>query len=235
MILTAVAEQGYFVPWLLLLFASAGVFHHSGIKIPFFAFFAHDSGIRVQEAPKNMLIAMGIAAFFCIGIGVFPQPLYAMLPYPVDYHPYTTYHVINQLQLLLFSALAFTWLMRTGVYPPELRSTNLDFDVVYRKGLPALVRGLIGFYKPVDQALRKGAVSHLSSRHCRALSLLGSGRLACTRAWRRQHGFLGADDACRLSSDLARRRLGLALGKFYEDCRTQIKPALRRSSISLDE
>jgi len=48
MILTAVAEEGYFIPWLLLLFASAGVFHHSGIKIPFFAFFAHDRGIRVQ-------------------------------------------------------------------------------------------------------------------------------------------------------------------------------------------
>jgi len=139
MIVAAVAEQGYFVPWLLLLFASAGVFHHSGIKIPFFAFFAHDSGIRVQEAPKNMLFAMGIASFLCIGIGIFPQPLYALLPYPVDFHPYTAAHVITQLQLLLFSALAFTWLMWNGVYPPELRSTNIDFDIVYRKFLPRLI------------------------------------------------------------------------------------------------
>ncbi len=158
MILTAVAEQGYFVPWLFLLFASAGVFHHSGIKIPFFAFFAHDSGIRVQEAPRNMLIAMGIAAFLCVGIGIFPQPLYALLPHPVDYHPYTTYHVINQLQLLLFSALAFTWLMRTGVYPPELRSTNLDFDVFYRKGLPAFLRGLVSIFEPLDKTIRSGAI-----------------------------------------------------------------------------
>jgi multicomponent Na+:H+ antiporter subunit D len=158
MILTAVAEQGYIVPWLLLLFASAGVFHHSGIKIPFFAFFAHDSGIRVQEAPLNMLVAMGIASFFCVGIGVFPNALYALLPYPVDYHPYTTYHVINQLQLLLFSALAFTWLMRTGVYPPELRSTNLDFDVVYRRCIPALIQGLVRVFKPIDLAIRTGAV-----------------------------------------------------------------------------
>ena len=155
MILTAVAEQGYFVPWLLLLFASAGVFHHSGIKIPFFAFFAHDSGKRVQEAPTNMLIAMGIAAFFCVGIGIFPQPLYALLPHPVDYHPYTTYHVINQLQLLLFSALAFTWLMRTGVYPPELRSTNLDFDYVYRKSLPTLVHRITHLLRPIDLGARK--------------------------------------------------------------------------------
>lgn len=158
MILTAVAEEGYFIPWLFLLFASAGVFHHSGIKIPFFAFFAHDSGIRVQEAPKNMLIAMGIAAFLCIAIGVFPQPLYALLPYPVDFHPYTTAHVITQLQLLMFSALAFTWLMRTGVYPPELRSTNLDFDVVYRKALPALVGWSIRIFKPIDQLVRRGFV-----------------------------------------------------------------------------
>ena len=142
MIVAAVAEQGYFVPWLLLLFASAGVFHHSGIKIPFFAFFAHDSGIRVQEAPKNMLIAMGIAALLCVGIGVFPQPLYALLPYPVDFHPYTAAHVITQLQLLLFSALAFTWLMWSGVYPPELRSTNIDFDIVYRRLLPAMMKNI---------------------------------------------------------------------------------------------
>ena len=156
MILTAVADQGYFVPWLFLLFASAGVFHHSGIKIPFFAFFAHDSGIRVQEAPRHMLIAMGITAFLCIAIGVFPEALYALLPFPVDYHPYSVYHVINQLQLLLFSALAFTWLMRTGTYPPELRSTNLDFDVVYRKGLPALIRWLTGVFRPLDQSVRGG-------------------------------------------------------------------------------
>ncbi|MGH1477454.1 MAG: Na(+)/H(+) antiporter subunit D [Geminicoccales bacterium] len=139
MILSAVAEQGYFVPWLFLLFASAGVFHHSGIKIPFFAFFAHDNGLRVKEAPTNMLVAMGIASFLCIGIGVFPNLLYALLPYPVDYQPYTTAHVINQCQLLLFSALAFTWLMRSGLYPPELPSTNLEFDIVYRKYLPKLI------------------------------------------------------------------------------------------------
>jgi multicomponent Na+:H+ antiporter subunit D len=132
LILAATAEQGYFVTWLVLLFASAGVFHHSGIKIPYFAFFAHDSGKRCAEAPANMLIAMALTAALCIGIGVYPQPLYALLPYPVDYVPYTATHVLSQLQLLLFSALAFSVLMRTGIYPPEMRSINLDFDWVYR-------------------------------------------------------------------------------------------------------
>ncbi|MGI9520522.1 MAG: Na(+)/H(+) antiporter subunit D [Hyphomicrobiaceae bacterium] len=133
LIMTAAMKEGYFWTWLILLFASAGVFHHSGIKIPYFAFFAHDSGKRCDEAPMNMLIAMGAAAALCIGIGVYPDLLYSLLPYKVKYVPYTAAHVLTQLQLLIFSALAFTFLMRTGVYPPELRSTNLDFDWFYRK------------------------------------------------------------------------------------------------------
>ncbi len=136
LILEAAAREGHWIPFLFLLFASAGVFHHAGIKIPYFAFFAHDSGIRCQEAPNNMLIAMGIAAALCIGIGVFPDALYTILPYPVDFDPYTTTHIITQLQLLAWSALAFSVLVRTGIYPPELRSVNLDFDWFYRRPLP---------------------------------------------------------------------------------------------------
>lgn len=139
LIITAAAEEGYWLVWLVLIFASAGVFHHSGIKIPYFAFFAHDSGIRCKEAPWNMLVAMGLAAALCIGIGVYPQALYDMLPYQVDFAPYTTSHVLTQLQLLLFSALAFTILMRTGLYPPELRSVNLDSDWLYRRLFPAII------------------------------------------------------------------------------------------------
>ena len=142
MILAAAAEQGYLVPWLILLFASAGVLDHSGIKIPYFSFFAHDSNIRTREAPGNMLLAMAITSFLCIFIGVYPDALYYFLPYDVDFIPYTVSHVINQYQLLLFSALAFVFLMRTGLYPPELRSTNLDFDVVYRKVLPMWIRSV---------------------------------------------------------------------------------------------
>ena len=151
MILTAAGEGHHTIAFLVLLFASAGVFHHSGIKIPFFAFFAHDRGHRVKEAPLNMLIAMGVAAFLCLAIGIFPGFLYALLPYPVDYVPYTTSHVVTTLQLLLFSALAFTFLMKTGLYPPELRSTLLDSDWIYRRAVPrawgaagaAYARGLV--------------------------------------------------------------------------------------------
>ncbi len=140
MIVSASGEGGMLLIWIALLFASAGVFHHSGIKIPFFAFFSHDSGIRTQEAPKHMLVAMGIAAFLCIAIGVFPGPLYSILPYPVDYEPYTAAHVIDQTQLLAFSALAFTLLMLAGIYPPEIRSLNLDADWFYRKGTKVFMK-----------------------------------------------------------------------------------------------
>jgi multicomponent Na+:H+ antiporter subunit D len=154
MILTALGHEGYWFPWAVLVFASAGVFHHSGIKIPYFAFFAHDSGLRPKEAPLNMLLAMGIAALLCIGIGVYPDALYAILPFPVDYVPYTTAHVITQLQLLMFSALAFTFLMLTGLYPPELKSTNLDSDWIYRRLIPKFIRTAGQKIAIIDQHIR---------------------------------------------------------------------------------
>jgi multicomponent Na+:H+ antiporter subunit D len=140
MVMTAMVQEDYDFLWLFMLFASAGVFHHAGIKIPYFAFFAHDSGLRPQEAPVNMLVAMGLAAAVCLFIGSQPQYLYALLPWTVDYWPYDLTHVLTQLQLLFFSALAFVWLNKQGLYPPELRSTNLDAEWLYRKVLPVGAR-----------------------------------------------------------------------------------------------
>lgn len=140
MIMSAAVAEGYDVVWLLLLFAAAGVFHHAGIKIPYFSFFAHDSGIRTKEPPTNMLIAMTIAAVLCVVIGTFPaQTVYALLPWDATYQPYDITHVLTQLQLLFFSALAFVWLNLRNMYPPELPSTNLDTDWLYRKLAPSFV------------------------------------------------------------------------------------------------
>lgn len=158
MILSAAGQEAYLMTWAILLFASAGVFHHSGIKIPYFAFFGHDSGKRCKEAPTNMLVAMGIAAILCVGIGVMPGPLYALLPYPVVYEPYSASHVLAQLQLLMFSALAFSVLMWTRIYPPELRLVNLDFDWFYRVPLRNLALGLSRFWQDLTTAMA-GALS----------------------------------------------------------------------------
>ncbi|MCF7733269.1 MAG: Na(+)/H(+) antiporter subunit D [Akkermansiaceae bacterium] len=142
MVMSAAADGGMVWVWLALLFAAAGVFHHAGIKIPFFAFFAHDSGIRTKEAPWHMLLAMGLGAALCIGIGCFPQVLYGLLPWEADYHPYTITHVLSQTQLLFFSALAFVSLMLLKIYPPELRSVNLDADWFWRKGGAGVLRAV---------------------------------------------------------------------------------------------
>ena len=104
-----------------------------------------------------MLIAMGVTAALCILIGIFPGPLYGILPYPVNYVPYTTSHVITQLQLLIWSALAFTFLKRTGLYPPELPSVNLDTDWVYRRVLPGTARLFVSVGAPIRDAFIEGS------------------------------------------------------------------------------
>ena len=136
MVMSAALAEGYHGVWLVLLFASAGVFHHAGIKIPYFAFFAHDSGLRVSDPPNNMLIAMTIAALLCVFIGTNPQLLYGLLPNTVEYSAYDMTHVLAQIQLLFFSALAFVWLQKQGLYPPELHSINIDVEWLYRKLFP---------------------------------------------------------------------------------------------------
>ena len=140
MVMVAVLEEGHPGVWLALLFASAGVFHHAGIKIPFFAFFSHDSGIRTTEPPLNMLAAMGLAAVLCIFIGCYPWALYELLPFSTGYAPFDGSHILAQIQLLVFSAAAFAWLKVSGIYPPELRSTNIDAEWLYRRLAPRWVR-----------------------------------------------------------------------------------------------
>ncbi|MZR30573.1 Na(+)/H(+) antiporter subunit D [Sneathiella litorea] len=138
MIQSAALNGGLNILWPVMLFACAGIMDHSGLKVPFFTFFSKDRGIRVQEAPINMLIAMGIAAFFCIGIGVFPGLLFDLLPYAPTYDAYSFGHIVSALQLLFFTVLAFMLLIRYKVYPMELRSTVLDFDWFYRVPLKRL-------------------------------------------------------------------------------------------------
>lgn len=154
MIMVAAVEEHHYIVWLFMLFASAGVLEHAGIKIPFFAFFAHDSGIRAKEPPKNMIVAMGIGAVLCVLIGVFPDQLYALLPMEMDYHPYDTRHVVTQLQLLCFGALGFITLVKSGIYPDEKRAVHVDAEVLYRKLGPWLVNTVGGAVGRVDAAVR---------------------------------------------------------------------------------
>jgi multicomponent Na+:H+ antiporter subunit D len=139
MISEAAGMQHLETVWYLLAAASAGVFLHAGIKFPWFVFFQKDSGLRPPDPPWNMQAAMVLLAVLCIGIGVAPGPLYSMLPYPVEFVPYTASHVVFHLQLLLFSGLAFFlmlgWLARTS-------TITLDVDWLYRRLGPAAAQWL---------------------------------------------------------------------------------------------
>lgn len=170
MISEAAGTQHLQTVWYLLAAASAGVFLHAGIKFPWFVFFQKDSGLRPDDPPWNMRAAMIFFSVLCIGIGVLPGPLYALLPYRVDYAPYTASHVVFYLQLLLFSGLAFFlmlgWLQRT-------LTITLDVDWFYR------ALGVTLAHK-MNRALEDGwmEIASLATRSSRGIS----------RAVQRHHG-----------------------------------------------
>ena len=155
LIMSALGKEGLVFVYFMLLFASAGVLHHSGIKIPFFAFFAHESGIKTKEAPLNMIIAMIIASTLCILIGVFPSYFYEILPYQIQYQPYDFSHVVGQLQLLTFAAFAFICLWHFKIYPPELNSTVLNSDWIYRKMIPGVLLPLLILIKNINKKIEQ--------------------------------------------------------------------------------
>ncbi len=136
MISQAAADGHLLTLWLLLAAASAGVFLHAGIKFPWFVFFQKDSGLRPSDPPASMRWAMIFFAFLCIAIGIWAEPLYRLLPYAVTVRAVHAAHVVTQLQLLLFSGLAFFVML------PYLKRTltiTLDTDWIWRKLLPAAV------------------------------------------------------------------------------------------------
>ena len=163
MIMVAAIEEHHYIVWLFMLFASAGVLEHAGIKIPFFSFFAHDSGIRAKEPPRNMLIAMSIGAVLCVLIGVFPAQFYTLLPYEMDYHPYDLRHVVTQLQLLAFGALGFITLVKSGVYPDEKRAIHVDAEWFYRKAGPWLIGTVGRAVTRVDVYVRSSVLEFVGS------------------------------------------------------------------------
>jgi multicomponent Na+:H+ antiporter subunit D len=161
MVVSAAGESHLAAIFLLLTLASSGTFLHTGLKLPYYMFFGpstlrqaqghpehrrgatssgpsraqsrdgKDRAIRSQEPPRNMLVAMGMAAAACILIGVIPSVLYSYLPYPTDYAPYTLRHVTATLGLLGFTALGFFLLLKHLDPEPII---SLDTDWFYRKG-----------------------------------------------------------------------------------------------------
>jgi multicomponent Na+:H+ antiporter subunit D len=137
MISQAAVDMNRVWVYMALTAASAGVFLHAGIKFPWFVFFQKDSGLRPKDAPWNMGLAMIIFAALCILLGVFPELLYSLLPYTVNYEPYSIGKVLFYLQLLLFSGLAFFVLL------PLMKRTmtiSLDTDWLWRRAGHSLLK-----------------------------------------------------------------------------------------------
>jgi len=131
MVVAAAGQDHRALVMLALTMASSGTFLHTGLKLPYYMFYGTDRGLVAREPPGNMLVAMGMAAALCIAIGVFPGPLYALLPYPVDFEPYTGAHVTESLGILMFTALGFVIFLRA--LDPE-NTISIDTDWFYRKG-----------------------------------------------------------------------------------------------------
>ena len=132
MIITAAGNNHQLFIMSMLLLAAVGTFLSVGIKLPYYVFFGpRDSGLTPNEAPWNMQVAMGMAAFMCIFLGIYPDYLYDMLPYAVQYHPYTSYHLTETFHLLGFTGLGF-YIMVKYLKPHDV--SNLDLDWFYRRG-----------------------------------------------------------------------------------------------------
>lgn len=154
--LSAVAKAHHQGAWIALLAATAGVFFVIGMRLTYDVFLAPSGRLSeakegttamANEAPRNMLVAMTVASGCCIVLGLFPGWLYARLPYVVEYHAYTVPHVVSQLQLMSWAALAFLVVLRWAPYPLARRAVLLDVDWVYRVPLPwggRFVRGVSG-------------------------------------------------------------------------------------------
>lgn len=136
MVMSSAVEVHKPILELMLILASVGTFL-SFMKLCYFCFFAKNYEIESKEAPFNMQLAMGLTAFLCVFIGIYPRVLFKVLPfYPVHYYPYTASHIIGVVQLLMLAGLAFV-LAKAMVVPH--RATILDFDFFYRMGGRGLV------------------------------------------------------------------------------------------------
>ncbi len=132
MIVAAAHEEGRIGLLLLMNLAGIGTFLSVGLKVTYFAFFGKDDApIKPKEPPKNMLWAMGLTSALCFIIGVYPRSLYVLLPFPVEYNPFTLPHLSEMLQILSFTGLIFFLLVKKLAPEDKL---NLDMDWLYRSG-----------------------------------------------------------------------------------------------------
>ncbi len=180
MISQAAADAHLQAVWLALAAASAGTCLYAGLKLPWFAFFERESGRPAKDPPATMRAAIGLLAFLCLALGVAPGALYALLPHPVDYGPYTAGHVVAMLQVLLFSALAFALLLPVLRRAPGGRMRDADW--LWRRLVP-------GIWAPLEAAMAalRGGITTPATLFARratdAIARFGAPTGAFGRVW----------------------------------------------------
>ncbi len=162
LILSATAYEGYWVVWGILLFASAGVFFNTGIRIPYLVFFGKQTDKKIVEAPANMLVAMGITSIICLLIGIYPKILFDLLPFNIAYEPYTMSHIITQIQLLSAAALVYVYANNKDLLSNNKIALLLDVDWFFRRGFPFIINYVFKFYWKIHQGLLSNLKINLS-------------------------------------------------------------------------
>ncbi|MFP4212961.1 MAG: Na(+)/H(+) antiporter subunit D [Desulfohalobiaceae bacterium] len=147
-IVTAAGESHYYIAKMLLILASVGTFLSVGVKLPYYTWFhTPKKEHQPRPIPKGMLVAMALTSFLCIFYGIWPQALYMELPYAMDYTPFTIPHLVESLQILVTTFLAF-WLVRAKLTPKN--KISLDVDWFYRASAPGFrlvfVQGVNWFF-----------------------------------------------------------------------------------------
>ncbi|MBW1635340.1 MAG: Na(+)/H(+) antiporter subunit D [Deltaproteobacteria bacterium] len=200
MIIAAGFEEHLLIAGFLLTMVSVGTFLVAGLRLPYLIFFGEkrcsdDTWEKAEDPPWNMQLAMITAGFFCLLVGSYTPFLYNMLPFTdVAFHPYSSYHLSETLQILAFTAIVFVFLInKIGA-----RATiSLDLDWFYRKG------GMLFLW------LAKNPVQWLDTTWGEAYKVVGLYSLMTTAkfwSWFDWHGIDGVvDGSARCVRAIGRR------------------------------
>jgi multicomponent Na+:H+ antiporter subunit D len=147
---------------IMLMLASVGTFLSVGLKLPYMTWFDREHNLMgLKRLPRNMYAGMGMAAFLCIFYGLVPGALYRYLPYPVEYNPFTVYHLVEVTQVSLMTFLGF-WVFCHKFHSELILA--LDVDWFYRRPAPFFTKIFVTYVSAVfdrTEELAFGVVGRL--------------------------------------------------------------------------
>ncbi len=151
MTVAAAGEAHHEWAMLLMTLAAVGTFLSVGLKLPYFTWYSKKKPeeLNPTKTPLNMHIGMVIVAFLCIFHGIYPANLYRLLPQPVHWNPFTLHHLVETVQILVFTFVGF-WLLRKVLKPKA--KIALDLDWFFRRPADRLRKILVD---PWDKSFDK--------------------------------------------------------------------------------